>query len=240
LRPCKRCLRSGKETSCVSSSSDGKEHDQDMKFTFPKFESNIIPPHCAFPSFNMCGPGIQCNSSITRMMDFSLKANNFPVTPASSSEVKLLAAMEGYTGSPSCLPHGMAQPAFISNEQRIQQQQIASRSSELSSASLGVLIAHQQEQIRALVSRLPPNAALDNLLLSAMLASPSTAPSFRISAALDAVATAAAAASISSRSTAGTGPYSAAPQALPSFPLPWSLPPFPGAAGQHLAPRMST
>ena len=102
--------------------------------------------------------------------------------------------------------------------------------SKTPSVSLEAQIAHQQAQIRALVARLPPNAALDSLLLSAMLASPSTAPSSRISAALDAVAaTAAAACPFSAAGAVGSFPAPSprgilpAPPALPPLPLPWSI-----------------
>ena len=96
--------------------------------------------------------------------------------------------------------------------------------SKTPSVSLEAQIAHQQAQIRALVARLPPNAALDSLLLSAMLASPSTAPLSRISAALDAVAAVAFAASLACEPKARAD-GSLRSVGMPTLP-PISLPPF--------------
>ena len=88
------------------------------------------------------------------------------------------------------LPFSHHRPTIIDSvsacDARFRQLQQPSR--EEPAPSLEELIARKQGEILAHLGRLHPSSALDSLLLSAMLASPSSNPESRISAALRAVA----------------------------------------------------
>ena len=221
LRPCKRCQRSGKGNQCSSGS----------------FQSNKISPSNAiqaWESVHSAAPdseeGAFTAGNDVRSPDLMLpQLNTYPLraiervqynqarafeSPADSSFRDFFQEMRNVqSNAPSGILDSSSflwqQQAHIGNRltsgSPFHQQQ-PSHTQWL--PSLEQLIARQQEEILALVNRLHPSSALDSLLLSAMLASPSSAPESRISAALRAVAALSA-----GRATT-----------LPPLSIPWTFP----------------
>jgi hypothetical protein len=271
VRPCKRCLRSGKDSSCTPSPDMEKECNQntekapiwstpnEQEFNIHSTASsafNILAQQSvAFSEFSLetsreyprlgsydqaCWrrPYPPVFSQFPAFSQFHAMHRHLSLAPAYLQPTEEHSSFPAFDNA-STLPY--KQPAELQQLHHLQQ-------SSVTSVSLEQQIAHQQEQIRALVARLPPHAALDNLLLSAMLASPSTAPSSQISAALEAAAAAASstttnlaarpftASTSANPAAAGGGAYSAtcagviqpaprrAPPALPPLLPPWALP----------------
>jgi hypothetical protein len=271
VRPCKRCIRSGKDSSCTLSPDIEKQSDQDAKMIsstfaiwsasgdsglseaspvssgFNLFDSNLIrSPQTTFSQFNI---NIYREHPCLGSHDQVVWRRPFP--PAFGQHqmmdrcVSLVPALAPATETPTSFFQTSSDISRLHFNQPLRTEDPQARwqqtgaCSEAASASLDEQIAHQQERIRELVARLPPNAALESLLLSAMLASPSTAPSSRTPAALDAAAPA------RTPPAAGAGGIvpARAPPALPPLPWPWSRAdsesPLHAPAGAAALPRIS-
>ena len=213
LRPCKRCFRSGKQNICLpspeflngieqhTSSNTSSMYSMNSALfvgeTLNLFNSNqvesalVSPPQLMFPSFNsFVQPQVHAENhnffnsgpvhdrSVFGAFSSSaqlaqIRASQATLNPAAISFESMLSGRPQIPQQPQILPiHGDA------------------------AGSLGNLIAQKQDEIRALLGHMQPSSALDSLLLSAMLTSPSSAQSSRISAALEAVAAVATAASL--------------------------------------------
>ena len=234
LRPCKRCIRSAKESSCVDSNDASRNKDSDANNSIPVWSGNLsqpsfqsLPhihsPQLMFPRFNSTSMLPELSARGITLKDNALAQMARELSAGHAMEANVPENLAALMARGNSFQYQTSHSARFESPRLLQQQ-----------------IANKQEEIRALLSNLQPSAALDTLLLSAMLASPSSAPSSRISAALEAVAAVSSAASLPC--CAGGAPpagflplHAAAGPALPPLPPPWML--TPAGAGHLGGPR---
>ena len=228
MRPCTRCQRFGKE--CVGSDDASRANESNG---FPACGSVQAAPACSelgafFSGFDVRSPRSlvlpMLNTFPPQMAEHALSTAigtqpiggshdftreytrpqvNAPFANATVNEMNPLRLWET-SPFPNHRPNIM--DSVSACDARFLRHQQPPR--EETTPSLEQLIARQQEEILTVLGRLHPTSALDSLLLSAMLASPSSAPESRISAALRAVAALSA-----GRATT-----------LPPLSIPWTFP----------------